>query len=84
MTKCVFCGKDEADFKGVYLIKNDGSINYYCSSKCRKGHLGLKRDRRKVRWTEAFHVSREKRRAKEKEAAEKAGKERAEKAKKLS
>ncbi len=60
MTKCSFCGKDEEFFRGVNLIKNDGSIAYFCSSKCRKNALKLKRDKRKVRWTEAFREKREK------------------------
>jgi large subunit ribosomal protein L24e len=61
LAKCVFCGKEQEDYKGTYLMKNDGSANYYCSSKCNKSHINLGRDRRKIRWTEAFHVQREKR-----------------------
>ncbi len=71
MTKCTFCGKDERPFRGIHVIKNTGTINYYCSSKCRKNAEKLKRDKRKVRWTEAFHSTREKARKKEKEAKEK-------------
>jgi len=41
------------------MIKNDGSINYYCSSKCRKNALKLKRDKKKLKWTEFFHLARE-------------------------
>ncbi len=62
--KCVFCGKEQEDFRGTYLAKNDGSLLYFSSSKCMKNFLKLKRDKRKVRWTEAFHLAREKRRAK--------------------
>ena len=54
MVKCVFCGKDEYAFKGLHLIRNDGTINYFCSSKCRLNALKLGRDKRKVKWTEAF------------------------------
>ena len=63
--KCVFCGKDEESFKGTHLVTNEGNVLYYCSSKCRKNSLKLKRDRRKVRWTEAFHETRNKMRDKE-------------------
>ena len=63
--KCVFCGKDEESFKGTHLVTNEGNVLYYCSSKCRKNSLKLKRDRRKVRWTEAFHETRNKARDKE-------------------
>ena len=60
MTKCTFCGKDEKPHKGVYLIKNIGHVDYFCSNKCRINATKLKRDKRKVRWTEAFHITREK------------------------
>ena len=64
VSKCVFCGKEQEDYKGFYFIKNDGSVNYYSSGKCFKNHVKLRRDKRKVRWTEAFHVTREKRKKK--------------------
>jgi len=54
MVKCSFCGKEEYSFKGLHLIKNDGSIAYFCSSKCRFNALKLKRDKRKIRWTAFF------------------------------
>jgi len=75
MVKCVFCGKEEHSFKGIHLIGNDGSINYFCSSKCRKNALKLKRDRRKFKWTLAHKEERKKTIVKEaKKAADKAKK----------
>ena len=47
MPKCIYCGKIYPIHKGVTLIKTDGSINYICSSKCRKN---MKMKRRKIRW----------------------------------
>lgn len=47
MPKCVFCGKDYNSHRGLTLVKNDGNINYLCSSKCRKN---MKLKKRKVRW----------------------------------
>lgn len=47
MPKCVYCGRMYEIPRGLTLIKKDGSINYLCSSKCRKNMI-LKR--RKVRW----------------------------------
>ncbi len=47
MPKCVYCGKQYDIHKGLTLILKDGSINYLCSSKCRKNML---MKRRKVRW----------------------------------
>lgn len=65
MVKCSFCGKEEYAFKGVHLIKNDGSIAYFCSSKCRLNALKLKRDKRKVMWTAAYRETIEKKKEKE-------------------
>jgi len=72
MTKCTFCGKEKDPHKGLHLIKNLGSIQFFCSSKCRKNSQNLHRDKRKIRWTEAFHETREKARARAKAATEKA------------
>ena len=71
IAKCVFCGKEQEDYRGTYLVKNDGTVLYFSSSKCMKNHLKLKRDKRKVRWTEAFHIAREKKYIRAKELAEK-------------
>jgi len=60
MVKCTFCGREEHAFKGINLIKNTGVVAYYCSSKCQKNSEKLGRDKRKVRWTEAFHITRNK------------------------
>lgn len=69
VVKCVFCGKEQDDYKGTYLITNDGIMHYYCSLKCRKNHLKLGRDKRKLKWTNAFYESRTKRDAAEKRNA---------------
>ncbi len=47
MPKCSYCGKEYDIHKGLTLVKNDGSVKYLCSSKCRKNML---MKRRKVRW----------------------------------
>lgn len=82
MAKCFFCGKEQDDFRGIFLMKNDGNVNYFCSSKCIKNHGKLKRDKRKVKWTEAFHKARDKRLTKEVERVEKVRAKKAEKVKK--
>ncbi|NCO11835.1 50S ribosomal protein L24e [Candidatus Pacearchaeota archaeon CG_4_9_14_0_2_um_filter_39_13] len=81
MAKCVFCGREQDDYKGTFLMKNDGTINYYCSNKCQKNHLKLKRDRRKIKWTEAFYKARDKRITKERERVEKVRAKKAERSK---
>ena len=72
MVKCTFCGKEEQPFRGVHFIGNDGNVNFYCSSKCRKNALKLKRDKRKFKWTAAYHEEREKTKVKEERKAAKA------------
>ncbi|MEK6899073.1 MAG: 50S ribosomal protein L24e [Nanoarchaeota archaeon] len=61
MAKCIFCGCEQADFKGTFLLKNDGTIAYYCSDKCRKNHLKLGRDKTRLKWTEAYRIAKTKR-----------------------
>jgi large subunit ribosomal protein L24e len=43
----------------MMYVKNDGSILWFCSSKCRKNALKLKRDSRKLKWT-AYYGKEEK------------------------
>ena len=71
MVKCVFCGKDQHAHKGLHYISNDGTTKYFCSSRCKRNSLNLKRDNRKIRWTEAFHETREKAKLRAKVVAEK-------------
>ena len=52
---CSFCGETFPKGKGMLYVKSDGSILYFCSSKCRKNMLILKRDPKKYKWT-AFYV----------------------------
>jgi len=35
-------------------VKNDGSLLYFCSSKCRKSSVNMGRDARKLRWTKYY------------------------------
>ena len=48
--KCSFCGSEVPLGMGIMFVRNDGTIQYFCSSKCRKSALILKRDPRRVRW----------------------------------
>lgn len=72
MTKCVFCGSEESPYRGVHLIKNDGSVSFFCSGKCRKNALNLGRDRKKIKWTEAYGITQEKKAASDKRAVDRA------------
>jgi large subunit ribosomal protein L24e len=35
----------------MMYVRNDGSILWFCSNKCRKSSVKLKRDSRKFKWT---------------------------------
>ncbi|OHE56133.1 MAG: 50S ribosomal protein L24 [Thaumarchaeota archaeon RBG_16_49_8] len=52
--KCFFCGGDIIPARGQTYIRNDGAVLNFCSSKCRKNALKLKRDPRKYKWTEKY------------------------------
>ncbi len=47
--KCSFCGAEIEPGTGIMLVKNDGKILYFCSSKCLKNYR-LGRNPRKVNW----------------------------------
>ncbi|MGD2066971.1 MAG: 50S ribosomal protein L24e [Candidatus Bathyarchaeota archaeon] len=51
---CSFCGHTFPPGTGMMYIRNDGTILWFCSSKCRKSSIELKRDSRKVKWTKYF------------------------------
>lgn len=71
MTKCVFCGTESSPYRGVSRINNDGSVSFFCSGKCRKNAIVLRRDKKKLKWTEAHRISQEKAAASEKRASDK-------------
>jgi len=48
--KCSFCSKEIPDGTGVMYVKKDGTTYYFCSSKCEKNMLKLKRKASKVKW----------------------------------
>lgn len=49
--KCSFCGGSIEPGTGKMYVKKDGTIFYFCSSKCQKNQQ-LGRVPRRVRWTE--------------------------------
>ncbi|MDQ3868380.1 MAG: 50S ribosomal protein L24e [Thermoproteota archaeon] len=54
LRNCFFCGKHISAGKGTMLVKNDGSIQWTCSDKCKKNLRKLKRDPRKLKWTTKY------------------------------
>jgi large subunit ribosomal protein L24e len=51
--KCAFCGNEIPKGKGIMFVKADGTVLYFCSSKCRK-NFNLGRVGRKLKWTKAY------------------------------
>ncbi len=49
MPKCSFCKEQYENPKGLTLVLNDGTILYFCSSKCRK-NWKLGRKSKKLNW----------------------------------
>ncbi len=54
MVRCAFCGKEIPKGKGIMYVKADGKVLYFCSSKCKKNALKLKRLGRHWKWTQSY------------------------------
>ena len=64
MPKCSYCGKNYKWPRGLTYVKTDGTVLYFCSSKCRK-NWKLGRKSKKVRW-----IKKEKKEKQKKEKSE--------------
>ena len=51
---CSFCDLPVAKGTGTMLVKNDGTVLWFCSAKCKKNMLALKRDPRKFKLTNKY------------------------------
>ncbi|HMK16413.1 MAG TPA: 50S ribosomal protein L24e [Methanomicrobiales archaeon] len=49
---CSFCGENIEPGTGKMFVRRDGTIFYFCSSKC-QNNANLGRVPRRVRWTQA-------------------------------
>ena len=54
MAKCTFCGKEIEIGTGTLYIKDDSKMFNFCTLKCKKNHLKLKRTPVHTRWTLRF------------------------------
>jgi len=59
---CKFCGAEIEPGKGWMYVLADGTIWYFCSSKCAKNMLHLGRKPERVRWTAKARELKQKRR----------------------
>jgi large subunit ribosomal protein L24e len=50
VASCSFCGIDLPKGSGRLYAKRDGTIFYFCSSKCMKNQLKLGRVGKKIKW----------------------------------
>ncbi|RLF15557.1 MAG: 50S ribosomal protein L24 [Thermoprotei archaeon] len=51
---CSFCGRPIQPGRMRMYIKTDGTIYRFCSSKCFKSMIKLRRDPRKLKWTAKY------------------------------
>lgn len=51
MAKCTFCGEVIAQGTGKIYVQKDAKVLYFCSSKCEKNHLKLKRKPLRTKWS---------------------------------
>lgn len=52
--ECSFCGHEIPPGTGMSYVRRDGRVLRFCSSKCRKSMLEMKRDPRKLKWTKKY------------------------------
>jgi len=64
--KCDFCGKDIPMGTGMIYVYKDGKTLYFCSTKCKKNALVLKRDNKLLKWTDSYTKGEKSKKAKKK------------------
>jgi large subunit ribosomal protein L24e len=51
--KCSFCGYEIEPGTGKMVVEKDGTVLYFCSSKCEKSYR-MGRNPRKLKWTKVY------------------------------
>jgi large subunit ribosomal protein L24e len=54
MAKCTFCGNEIKEGTGKLFVFTSGKIANFCSLKCQKNQLKLKRKPVNIAWTKEF------------------------------
>jgi len=51
---CSFCGTEIEPGTGKMYVKKDATVFHFCSNKCQKNQIKLKRSPRRTKWTKKF------------------------------
>lgn len=51
---CTFCGSTIEPGTGRMFVKRDGTVHNFCSKKCYKNLVELKRVPRRTRWSQRY------------------------------
>lgn len=54
MSQCTFCGSQIEKGTGKIFVQNTGKILNFCSGKCEKNMLKLKRTASRLKWTKFY------------------------------
>ena len=54
MPTCAFSGEKIPRGRGLMYVLKDGKILWFKNSKCQKNFVSLKRNPRKIKWTQAY------------------------------
>lgn len=68
---CSFCGNELIKGSGKIFAKKDGTLYYFCSTKCERNMLELKRRPDKTRWTNLYQKTKKALKAKAEKGKEK-------------
>ncbi|MBS3102590.1 50S ribosomal protein L24e [Candidatus Woesearchaeota archaeon] len=60
MAKCTFCGNNLKRGTGKMYVQKDAKILYFCSMKCEKNMLKLKRKPITTKWSSRYEKQRKK------------------------
>ncbi|RLE63764.1 MAG: 50S ribosomal protein L24e [Thermoprotei archaeon] len=59
LRECSFCGYKIPPGTGLLFVKNDGTLLYFCSRKCRISYM-RKRNPIKLKWTRKYRKAKSK------------------------
>jgi large subunit ribosomal protein L24e len=54
MAKCNFCDRPVKPGTGMIYVKTDGKVLNFCSKKCEKNRIVLKRKAKNLKWTKKY------------------------------